>query len=638
MAQENIDKLNEFYKKYKSECLALRQWIILKDKNFSLVDALECIYKFADGKPLKMLSCIKQLTSKVKKYGRANTPQGADVTTNKVDITKNENGELEFFGFNSDFEEAPKGQHREKDNERIFKKDGKVNKTYKNIEDKLYDLGEKVRELFPNYDNMLITQAIQSIRKYASEHKINPNKVVSYLKDGKLTFNEKTYIIENIDNRKVIVITEEMANRLNDEFIMTEYKFYNTIKKFLHDLLADPVNAEVPYILQHYGYNRYKLINLLKVNKLLLKDEKILDKDENGEPKTATMKIKYKVPKKNFDRKLRNLYIKMFEKNVPNNEHFISEDGCCGVMAGGSTNAESSGQFSEPVFPMQRKTMYANDKNKEIEEDTTTTSVGNYQYDVPFVGDKETLSRNNGIGGSTSVNRLSEYLDKNMSKVCNNLKKAEDEDGYNWAVSTNDGKEIIKNEWMIHFSSMKNCINIASNGFKYNNDTNKNPEIATYRREKNEGNGYNYAYLASDVLQFWEDGGHFQAAQTFLDYLMNEQECSFVMFKGNGFRFYHNCDWEEQVVFNNIQPNTKVLVMKIDNNYCVMNSSRPQLYRNKTNSLKKGENGLSLDKTYYNVKNPKNKASNILYFSAEIEKVINWVMNNYEQYKNNLKY
>ena len=71
---------------------------------------------------------------------------------------------------------------------------------------------------------------------------------------------------------------------------------------------------------------------------------------------------------------------------------------------GGATSAESSGQFSQPVFPMQRRTTYNN--SREIEEDTTTSSVGNYQYDVPFAGDKETLSRKNGKGGSVSINNI----------------------------------------------------------------------------------------------------------------------------------------------------------------------------------------------------------------------------------------
>ena len=397
MENEINEKLNAFCKKYRNKCLALRQWLTLNSKSFSLIDALKCIYKFSEGKPLTMLSCIKQLTVKDKKYGRANTAYGTTPIINKVDIRKNESGELEFYGFNPNFEEPLKGQHRGVDNDKIFRNDGQVSKTYQNAETKLYDLGKKVRELFPNYDNILLTQAIQSIKKYAALHKINPDRVVNYLKMGKLSFNEKTYMIESISNNKVIVITEEMANRLNDEFTMTEYKFYNLIKKYLHDLLVDPVNAEVPYLLKVKGYNRNKLISLLKINKLLIKDEKILDKDENGEFKTATMKVKYKVPKKNFDRKLRNLYIKMFEKNVPETVSYVEECDSAGI-----TNASSSGQYSQPTLPMQRREIYG----AGIEEDTTTASVGNYQYDVPFLGDKETFSRKNGVNDSTSINNL----------------------------------------------------------------------------------------------------------------------------------------------------------------------------------------------------------------------------------------
>ncbi|MDE5888607.1 MAG: hypothetical protein K2H20_01160, partial [Bacilli bacterium] len=204
--------------------------------------------------------------------------------------------------------------------------------------------------------------------------------------------------------------------------------------------------------------NRSKLINLSKNNQMLFKEEEIVDKDENGEDRTATMRVKYKVPKKNFDRKLRNLYIKMFERNVPEplqiesyqNDIFFSdiiddkdkrerfkdqldlmkgspltmgvighpehkqtddaakvynkrieEEGEGGCIGGGTTNASSSGQYSQPSFPMNRRTMYG-----DVDEDTTTTSVGNYQYDVPFCGDKETLARKNGKGGSISINKM----------------------------------------------------------------------------------------------------------------------------------------------------------------------------------------------------------------------------------------
>ena len=33
-------------------------------------------------------------------------------------------------------------------------------------------------------------------------------------------------------------------------------------------------------------------------------------------------------------------------------------------------------------------------------------NTGNYQYTVPFGGDKETLARKNGDGGSVSINHV----------------------------------------------------------------------------------------------------------------------------------------------------------------------------------------------------------------------------------------
>lgn len=225
---------------------------------------------------------------------------------------------------------------------------------------------------------------------------------------------------------------------------------------------------------------------------------------------------------------------------------------------------------------------------------------------------------------------LKEYLDKNMLKARKNIKDAVDDWGHKWASETEDGKEIIKNEWMIHFSEIKNATNIASNGFIFGNSYDKDTEQATYHRVKAEG-GYNYAYLATDVLQYWKDGGQTMGMQPFKDYLMNERQDSFVMFKGNGFRFYHDGDMEEQVVFNSIQPGTKVLIMHLYGSYCVMNSSKPSFSGNVKTPIQKGEGGSSLG-------NPKNHIGNILYHSVEIEKVIKWVMTNYEQYRKQFSY
>lgn len=107
------------------------------------------------------------------------------------------------------------------------------------------------------------------------------------------------------------------------------------------------------------------------------------------------MKVKFKVPKKNFDRKLKRLYIRLFERNVPQTE-VVSEDG----ETSGATGSDASGQYSQPVFGMQRRDIY------NVKEATTTSTVGDYQYDVPFPSDDETMKRHNGVGGSVSVNKV----------------------------------------------------------------------------------------------------------------------------------------------------------------------------------------------------------------------------------------
>ena len=171
--------------------------------------------------------------------------------------------------------------------------------------------------------------------------------------------------------RKIIVITESAANMLKEETQMTEYKFNSAIKKFLHDLLVDPVNAQPPMIFKIYDFNRGKLIKYLIDNGLLIKTQKIRDTDENGEPTTAMMKIKFSVPKKDFERKLKKLYIKLFEKNVPEihrEENIDETTACCGGTDAMGGNGAAGGAYTAPLF-----------------------------------GDKDVISRGDGEGGSNSI-------------------------------------------------------------------------------------------------------------------------------------------------------------------------------------------------------------------------------------------
>lgn len=422
----NLDgKIKEYMEKSKKKCFALVHWSQLQMKNYRLREMLECVCNAANGSISEMDNIVDHLTAKRKVYGR--TQVYADKHINNIDIIRNQDGKLELVGYKADAPLPLKGQHQAHNSKIYRKSDDQISKTYQNAEEKMFDLGAKVRELFPDRSNHFITFAMQTIRKYAADRKINPDKVIKGLKNGRYSLDSDLWrIVPNLresqedgryfgtignnknNDRHTIIINESDISKIKDDLEMTEQKFHSNIRHFISQLLQDPVNAQPSYIFKLYGYSRSLLLRYLLSTGILIKDEHISDKDENGDPKTVTMMIKFKCPKKDFDRKLQKLYIRLFEKNLPKGQiHLmnvdINEEGECGgaVSAGGATSASSSGQFVQPFGGLQRRKMPT-----EIEETTSTTNTGNYQYTVPFVGDNETLARKNGKGGSVSINEM----------------------------------------------------------------------------------------------------------------------------------------------------------------------------------------------------------------------------------------
>lgn len=410
-------KIKEYIAKSRKKCYALGNWKNLQMKPYSVRDILVCICKAANGSLKEMDNIIDHLTAKRKVYGR--TQVYADKHVGDIDIVKNQDGELELVGYKPDAPLPLKGQHQPQSGKAFRKSDGQISKTYQNAEEKLYDLGQKVRELFPDGDNHFISFAMQAIRKYASERKIHTDKVVKGLEKGRYKIDTDMWrVVPNFKNeskeKRTIIINESDFQRLkkiseecDKEMEMTEQKFHSNIRNFISQLLQDPVNAQPSMLLKMYGLYRSVLLKYLLDNGTLVRDERISDVDENGEPKKATMMVKFKCRKKNFDRKIQKLYMRLFEKNLPQrtvplrNEE-LNEDGEGGGGAiAGATSAASSGQFIQPFGGVQRRKMPT-----EIDETTDTNSVGNYQYTVPFGGDKETLARKNGCNGSVSVNHV----------------------------------------------------------------------------------------------------------------------------------------------------------------------------------------------------------------------------------------
>lgn len=388
MDKELLDKLKEYNVKNHDKVMALRGWIDRYVKTFKLTDALACIYKYADGNMNIMNDIIAHLAMKKKTYGR--TQVYSDYLNNKTDIVRNDNGELELIGYYQTDALPLKGQKISKNHNIFRKSDNQTSKIYHNTEERIMDIGAEVRGMYPNASKVYIEKTIQAIRNYAQIKKINYNRVIELMKKGRVRLDDERFVIRPIfAEGRTIIISYDTAKLITEELTMSEYKFYNNVKDFLRTLLSDPINADVSLTFKKYGITRSKLLRMLLNNGIVEVDEKINDTDEFGNPKTATMMVKYRVPKAKFEHKLKKLYIKLFEKNVP--EQTITEDG--------ATGSDASGQFVQPAFGIQRRT-FAND----IEEATTTSTVGDYQYDVPFVGDKETLARKNGVGGSISVN------------------------------------------------------------------------------------------------------------------------------------------------------------------------------------------------------------------------------------------
>ena len=146
---------------------------------------------------------------------------------------------------------------------------------------------------------------------------------------------------------KTIIINEEMAGELKDLLTMTQFKFKANIKKFLASLLEDPTGAEPDMIFTQNGLDKNKLIKALVDNKVIGKKMTIDDHDENGNPHTAKMIVKYSVPKERFNEKLDALYDILF----PNVDARINEEGggaasCSGVDG----NGFGSGEFVQPLF------------------------------------------------------------------------------------------------------------------------------------------------------------------------------------------------------------------------------------------------------------------------------------------------
>lgn len=184
---------------------------------------------------------------------------------------------------------------------------------------------------------------------------------------------------------------------MSKELETTFYRFLSEVRAFLCKLVKDPIKAEPGKYLKDRNFNKTKLVNSLIRRDVLERHEKILD-STNSEEKEAKYVVKYKVRKKDFERRIYKIYIQYFEKNEPEkvnesvfeNEEEMKEkilnspDGkiykqrggikeCEGGAAaggdgmGGATATSTVGDmgYDVPFGQIQRRSIYGSPKEKE---------------------------------------------------------------------------------------------------------------------------------------------------------------------------------------------------------------------------------------------------------------------------------
>lgn len=148
--------------------------------------------------------------------------------------------------------------------------------------------------------------------------------------------------------------------------------------------------------------------------------------------------------------------------------------------------------------------------------------------------------------------------------------------------------KIVKNVWCIHFS--EDASSIVDNGFEYGTDDMSQLGLTTAYTKNSKQNGkWAFAYLLSDYKSFYKGRHGFKYGS------------SAVVFKASGVRVFHSSDEEWQMIFDRETATDMILVNEYDGVYYVTDKNDRQIFK-----------------------------------SDDFERVVDWIPNNYDQYKNKI--
>lgn len=192
---------------------------------------------------------------------------------------------------------------------------------------------------------------------------------------------------------KTIIISESQARMLQENMKMineevTFYAFMSHVKDYLKQLLTNPIGAQPDAFLKSNGLDGEKLLSKLLDKDIIVKKSKIVSEGKDR------FEISYKLPRNNFERKMRRLYAELFDDDSKKvNEENINEDGVGAVSgpAGATTCDASSGAFIQPMSSnMIKRNIYGmggktekKESNEVNEEAVMDTAIGDFGFDAP---------------------------------------------------------------------------------------------------------------------------------------------------------------------------------------------------------------------------------------------------------------
>ena len=154
---------------------------------------------------------------------------------------------------------------------------------------------------------------------------------------------------------------------------------------------------------------------------------------------------------------------------------------------------------------------------------------------------------------------------------------------------------LVKNQWLVHGTSRMDGRMMARKGFiKGINDPTK-LGLTTWLQGKKIGEGYNFAYTPEDFALFGVDGVELKYG-----------DGTFLVFRASGIRCWHHADDEYQVIFHGKTARDIVFVDEMMGTYTIHS-----------------KDGKPLVQTSVDGK-------------SSPTDIVDWVMNNYEQYRKSI--